>query len=92
MGDGAATIAYVTSTGDVETATIRRSIVSVVLTAGSDAATLVLRFGGSGGTIFCKLAAATGTSATALLFGASVGGGIHATLTGTSPAAMIVYE
>lgn len=83
----------VTATGDVTTVTSH--LHSVVLTAGSDAATLVVKEGGSGGTTILTLAAATGDTV-AWHAGDSDGvqctGGIHATTTGTGEAASFEYR
>ncbi len=80
-----------TATGDVTTDTAY--LKSVVLCAGSDAATVVVKKGGSSGTQVLKLAAAANTSvASGPLFNAQCASGIHVTLTGTSPAVSVVWE
>lgn len=78
----------VSATGNVTT-TVPAYLHSVVLTAGSDAATLLVK-DGSGGATRLTLKAAANTSATwtsgekcGVLFGSA----IHATLTGTGPVA-----
>lgn len=78
----------ITATGNVGPAAGAR-VGAVVLTAGSDAATLALREGGSGGTIFCTLKAAANTSVGAPFAGLQMDGQLHATFTGTSPEACI---
>lgn len=61
---------------------------SVSLTAGSDAATLVVRESGASGSTILKLAAATGTTVERTFPGcAGYSGQLHGTLTGTSPEA-----
>lgn len=78
------------STGDVVTTSA--PLYAVVLTAGSDAATLTVKAGGSGGTtILTVKAAASTTVAVPGLSGVLCPGGIHATLAGTSPVATFVY-
>lgn len=83
-------IKHVTATGDVTTTdTYLRS---VVLTGGSDAATLVVKAGGSGGTTILTVKAAAGATAPPILLDdLYCDGGVHATLTGTSPAAMFLH-
>ncbi len=83
----------VTATGDVTTATAH--LHSVVLTGGSDAATLVVKEGGSGGTTILSLKAPANTS----VFweagdsdGVQCSGGIHATTTGTGETASFEYR
>lgn len=64
---------------------------SVTLAAGSDAATLILYANTAGsGTIIWKLAAATGTSESAVL-DVPFGTGCYAALTGTAPSASVAY-
>lgn len=55
------------------------------LAAGGDAATAVVRKGGSGGTIICKLAAAAGDHAERNFTDGVIYSDLHVTLTGTSP-------
>jgi len=67
---------------------------SVVLAAGSDAATLIVKDGGSGGTTVLTLKAATATT-TAWEAGDSDGAQLntaHATFTGTGPVADFEYR
>jgi hypothetical protein len=65
---------------------------TVVLTAGSDAATLILYDNTAGsGTIICKLAAVTGTTAFARL-DVPFSVGCYAALTGTAPNATITFR
>lgn len=79
------------STADV--VTVSAELHAVVLTGGSDAATLVVKAGGSGGTTILSVkAAASTTVAVPGLGGVLCSGGIHATLTGTSPSATFVYS
>lgn len=64
---------------------------TVVLTAGSDAATLVIKDGGSSGTAIFTLKAAASTSVVVSLPGVQVGTA-HATFTGTGPVASFSFE
>lgn len=85
-------IKQVTATGDVTTddAHVR----AVVLTNGSDAATLTVKAGGSGGTTVLTLKVGSATAAESVsvnLHDAFCANGIHATLAGTSPTATFVY-
>lgn len=77
-----------TTTGDITTqdADLR----GLVLTAGSDAATVVLREGGSGGTVRLTVKAAANTSVPVPLWDTYFGEGVHATLTGTGPEVAVV--
>jgi putative intracellular protease/amidase len=86
----ASAIKELAATGDVVTRSAGLHVVT--LTGGSDAATLVVKAGGSSGTtvLTVKVAAAT-TVAVPGLDGVLCPGGIHATLTGTNPAASFVY-
>lgn len=80
-----------TATGDVTTgdAYIR----SVSLTAGADAATAIVKAGGSSGTQILKLAAPIGTTVVSGDLGdAFCKAGIHVALTGTSPACTTVWK
>jgi hypothetical protein len=84
-------IKAVAATGDITTA--NAYLRSVVLTGGSDAATVVVRAGGSGGTVILTLKAATASTAPQAVFGrAYCGAGIHVTVTGTAPAVTVEYE
>ena len=80
----------ISSTGDVTTKD--SSILwSVALTAGSDAASLVVK-DGSGGTTRLTLKAAANTSVShQFVKGVLFESGIHGTLTGTSPVADFEY-
>lgn len=81
------------ATGDVTTDS--RTVKSVVLTAGSDAASVVVRSGGSGGTVQLTLKAAAGATATWVtgdVDGVGYADGIHVTLTGTGPVVDVEYE
>lgn len=83
------TTTYVTATGDVGS-TGSGSLLFVLLTAGSDAATLTLRQGGSGGSIIMVVKAPTGESVPVPIpGGANYTGQLHATLAGTGPVATI---
>ena len=64
-----------------------------VLTAGGDAATLILYDNTAGsGTIICKLAAGAGTTASFVPnVRVPVTKGIYAALTGTAPSATVIY-
>jgi len=80
----------VTATGDV--ATRNTYLRAASLTAGSDAATLVVRAGGSGGAVLFTLKAPASTSVGVPdLHDLYAAGGVHATLTGTAPEATLVY-
>jgi ABC-type taurine transport system ATPase subunit len=78
------------ATGDVTTAdsVLKR----VVLSAAADAATVVVRAGGSGGTQILTVKAAIATTMAVELGDVPCKGGIHATFTGTGPAASFIYE
>lgn len=83
-------ISRVTATGDVTT--VDSYLRGVTLTAGSDAATLTVRAGGSGGTVILTLKAAANTSVVVpRLTDVYCDGGIHATFSGTSPEASLVF-
>ncbi|HEV2778825.1 MAG TPA: hypothetical protein VGX25_05435 [Actinophytocola sp.] len=83
-------IKEVSADGDVTTADAHLRLVS--LTAGSDAATLVVKAGGSSGTTVLTLKAAANTSVVApCLTDAFCANGVHADLTGTGPVATFVY-
>lgn len=85
-----AQITAVSATGDITTAST--NLLAVYLTAGADAATVVVKAGGSSGTTILKLAATAGDSVGGPLGGAALcSGGIHATVTGTSPSVTFVY-
>lgn len=78
------------SSGDITTSSA--SLRGVVLTAGSDAATVAVRAGGSGGTVILTLKAATATSEpTGYIPDVLCSGGIHVTLTGTGPTVAVIY-
>ncbi len=84
-------IKAVAATGDITTLTAY--LRSVVLTAGSDAASVVVKAGGSSGTTILTLKAAANTStATPDLGRVLCGSGIHVTTTGTAPAVSVIYE
>lgn len=81
----------VAATADITTA--NAYLRSVSLTGGSDAATVVVRAGGSGGTVILTLKAAINTTAPQAVFGrAYCAAGIHVTVTGTAPAVTVEFE
>ncbi len=82
-------IKSVAATGDI--VTVSSVLREVVLSANSDAASAVVRAGGSGGTVILTLRALTGTTAFAHLSDVLCSGGIHVTITGTSPACAVTY-
>ena len=85
-----AQIKRVTATGDVTTATAY--LHSVTLTAGADAASVTVRAGGAAGTVVLVVKAGIGlTVAVPLGAAASCPGGIHVTVTGTTPDVSLVY-
>lgn len=83
----------VTATGNV-TAVVPAYLHSVTLTAGADAASVVIKDGSSGAARLTLKAAASSTvtwragSADGVLFAAA----IHATFTGTSPVADVEFD
>lgn len=83
------TVKQVSATGDVTTASTH--VRSVSLTAGSDAATLTVKAGGSGGTTVLTVKAAASTTVEVSLYDSLCAGGVHATLAGTGPVATFVY-
>lgn len=87
----ASAIKQVSATGDIVT---RDAILhSVVVTAGSDAASATVKAGGSSGTTVLTVKAAAGaTASTGDLGRAQCPGGIHVTASGTTPAITVVYE
>jgi hypothetical protein len=82
-------IKRVTATGDITTSSAH--IRCVVLTGGADAATALIKAGGSGGTAILTVAAAAGVTASVPLPDVYCAGGIHVTLTGTTPPCTVVY-
>lgn len=65
---------------------------SVVLAAGSDAATLIVYDNTAGsGTVICKLAAVANGGASAVL-DVAFSKGLYAALTGTGPSASLAYS
>jgi len=86
-----AQIKAVAATGDITTGD--SYLHCVILTGGSDAATAVVKAGGSGGVTVLTLKAATATSvSTGALGPAYCENGIHVTLTGTAPAFTATFE
>ena len=99
-------ISGVNSTHIQATATISelaQALCGVVLTGGADAATVTVREGGATGNILCVVAAAAGetkavnfywpiaANAVTAASGASVGG-LHATVTGTTPDVNVIWK
>ncbi len=82
-------IKAVSATGDITTRDTY--LQAVVLTGGSDAATLTVKAGGSSGTTVLVVKAAAAATAAVDLHEAFCGDGVHATLTGTSPSATFVF-
>lgn len=82
-------ITAVAATGDITTATAH--LREVVLTGGSDAATAVVKAGGSSGTTILTIKAAIATTVPVVLTDVLCSGGIHVTLTGTAPAFTATY-
>lgn len=80
---------HVTATGDVVAQGNPRIVGGVLLTAGSDAATLTLKTGGSSGATLLVIKAAANTSRSVFLGGMQFHDGIHATLAGTDPVATV---
>lgn len=84
-------LTQVNSTGDVTTA-VPAILYSVVLTAGADAASVVVKDGSSGSTLLTLKAAANTSATWQAVRGVHVGTAIHATFTGTSPVASFEYD
>jgi len=82
-------IKEVSATGDVTV--VDTYLREVILTATSDTATLVLRAGGSGGEVKLRVSAVANTSRPVTLHGSLFSDGVHATFTGTTPSATLVY-
>jgi hypothetical protein len=80
----------VSATGDITTADAY--LRGVVIAAGADAATCTIKRGGSGGVNVLVLAAAIGTTASAM-FTADIDcpDGIHVAVTGTTPSVSVIY-
>ena len=83
-------LTQVSATGDVTT--VSTHVRSVVLTAGSDAATLTVKAGGSSGTTVLTVKAAASSTVEVALHDALCAGGVHATLAGTGPVATFCYS
>lgn len=60
-------------------------LLSASIAAGADTATAVVRTGGSGGTIICKLAATANTTAERQFVSGVPYSDLHVTITGTAP-------
>lgn len=82
-------IKHITATGDIITTTAY--LREVVLTGGSDAATAVVKAGGSGGTTILTVKASATETRIVPLTDVLCGSGIHVTLTGTSPTCSVTY-
>lgn len=72
-----------TATGTVDAGS--GELYSVGLGGGADAATAVVRTGGSGGTTICKLGVGAGLSAQRTFAGSIAYSDLHVTITGTAP-------
>lgn len=81
---------HIDATGDVGGAN-GGALYAVVLTGGSDAATLTLRENGSSGATILIVKAAINTTVTVPLSGANYDGQLHCTLGGTGPVATIEF-
>lgn len=77
----------IAASGNVGAATGGSTLRSVTLTGGSDAATLTIKDGGSGGTQIGPIIKAAAATTVHVLFGAGVGigGQLYGALTGTGP-------
>lgn len=82
-------IKHIAATGDITTGTA--CLRELVLTAAGDAASAVVKAGGSSGTTILTVKAATGLTESVRLSDALCSGGIHVTLTGTTPACAVTY-
>lgn len=89
-----ANISHVTAATQVVATSRRCHLLAVYLTAGSDAATVVIKNGDSSGTTIATLKAAANTSAPPFVVhdGGVPCGGIYVDVTGTSPAVMVEYD
>jgi hypothetical protein len=83
------TMSYLDATGNVAGAN-GGTLHGVFLTGGSDAATLVIRQGGSGGAIVMTLKAAANAVVSCPDIHGAYRGQLHATFTGTTPVATFV--
>lgn len=80
-----------TADGDITTRDC--NLHSVILTGGSDAATVVVKQGGSSGTTILTLKTAASTSVSSgELGGVDCPDGIYVDVTGTGPAVSVVFE
>lgn len=82
-------IKHVTATGDITTAS--SYLRGVVLSGGADAATAVIKAGGSSGTTILTVKAAIATTVPVSLPDVLCSGGIHVTITGTTPPCAVIY-
>lgn len=82
-------IKQVSATGDVTT--VDTYLRSVVLTAGSDAATATVKAGGSGGTTILTVKAALNTTESVPLPDVYCADGVHVTVAGTGPVVSFCY-
>ena len=83
------TFVYATGTGNIGGAA-GGTLHGVILTGGSDAATLVIKQGGSSGDIVATLKAAANTTVSCPDIRGAYRGQLHATFTGTGPVATFV--
>lgn len=81
---------HVTATGNALASACR--LLSVVLTAGADAATVTIKDGSGGGTVVVVKAAANTTASYRFVEGARLISACHATLAGTSPVVTVEVE
>lgn len=89
---GPVALKQLSASGEVDAAGAPRIVYAVVLTAGSDAASLTLKTGGASGATLLTLKAAAGESvALQLDCGFACGSGAYVALTGTSPLASVAY-
>ena len=82
-------VLHVTATGDVVTASA--VLRGVVLSGGADAATAVIKAGGSSGTTILTVKAAIATTVSVPIADVYCAGGIHVTITGTTPPCTVIY-
>jgi hypothetical protein len=91
--EGATNSKHLTSTGDVTATTVKSRLYSVVLVPGSAASSVVVRTGGSGGTVIMKLVGAADTNGVVFSTNTPISAptGIHATLAGTGAECVVTY-
>lgn len=83
-------ITLVSDTADI--VTYSAHLREVVLTAGADAATATIRAGGASGTVILVVNAALTATVSVALTDVYCAGGIHVTITGTTPSCSVVYS